>query len=185
MKMKMNSVVKLGVVAAAICAANVSYAAGSTKADVTISAKVVGSCTITATPVTFGSYDANSTTDNFNNGTITVTCVKGSQPTVSLSNGLTPNGAQRRMVNAVTGDFLNYGLFKPVATNVAIDLPNTACAKTETENWGEDPISRLHPPIAPTADPLTYNICGVIPKDQTTVSTGDYTDTVTATIHFD
>ena len=49
--MKMNSVVKLCVLTAAICTANVSYAAGSTKADVTISAKVVGSCTITATPV--------------------------------------------------------------------------------------------------------------------------------------
>ena len=84
--MKMNSVVKLGVLTAAICAANVSYAAGSTKADVTISAKVVGSCTITATPVTFGSYDANSTTDNFNNGTITVTCVKGSAAISKLAN---------------------------------------------------------------------------------------------------
>jgi spore coat protein U-like protein len=186
MKMKMNSVVKLCTLTAAICAANVSYAAGSKTANVAISANVVGSCTITATPVNFGSYDANSAVDTFSTGTITLICVKGSQPTVSLSKGLSPNGAQRRMVNAVTGDFLNYGLYKPANTSPE-DLPNTACATTETavNNWDEDKPSRLHPPIAATADPATYNICGAIPKEQTTVSTGDYTDTVTATIHFD
>jgi hypothetical protein len=47
-----------------------------------------------------------------------------------------------------------------------------------------DVPSRLHPPVAPTADPLTYNICGIIPKGQLTVGTGDYNDTVTAEINF-
>ena len=184
--MKMNSVVKLCTLTAAICAANVSYAAGSKTANVAISANVVGSCTITATPVNFGSYDANSAVDTFSTGTITLICVKGSQPTVSLSKGLSPNGAQRRMVNAVTGDFLNYGLYKPANTSPE-DLPNTACATTETavNNWDEDKPSRLHPPIAATADPATYNICGAIPKEQTTVSTGDYTDMASLSIRIE
>jgi spore coat protein U-like protein len=184
MKMKMNSVVKLCALTAAICAANVSYAAGAQTATVTIHATVAPTCSISATSLEFNNYDPTSTTDKLGTGTVTLTCVKGSQPTISLTAGLNPNGAQRRMINAVTSDLLNYDLFKPTAANPAIDLPNTACVGTENQPWGLDVPSRLHPPIAPTADPLTYNICGVIPKGQLTVGTGDYNDTVTAEINF-
>jgi spore coat protein U-like protein len=184
MKMKMNSVIKLCALTAAICAANVSYAAGAQTATVTIHATVAPTCSISATSLEFNNYDPTSTTDKLGTGTVTLTCVKGSQPTISLTAGLNPNGGQRRMINAVTSDFLNYDLFKPTAANPAIDLPNTACAGTENQPWGLDVPSRLHPPIAPTADPLTYNICGVIPKGQLTVGTGDYNDTVTAEINF-
>ena len=183
--MKMNSVVKLCTLTAAICAANASYAAGAQTATVTIHATVAPTCSISATSLEFNNYDPTSTTDKTGTGTVTLTCVKGSQPTISLTAGLNPNGAQRRMINAVTSDLLNYDLFKPTAANPAIDLPNTACAGTENVVWGLDAASRLHPPIAPSADPLIYNICGVIPKGQLTVGTGSYTDTVTATIHFD
>jgi len=184
MKMKMNSVLKLCALTAAICAANASYAAGSQTATVTIHATVAPTCSISATSLEFNNYDPTSTTDKLGTGTVTLTCVKGSQPTISLTTGLNPNGAQRRMINAVTSDFLTYELYKPVAANPAIDLPSTACVGTETQIWGLDVPSRLHPPIATSADPATYNICGVIPKGQSTVGTGDYTDTVTATINF-
>jgi spore coat protein U-like protein len=184
MKMKMNSVVKLCTLTAGICPANASYAAGAQTATVTIHATVAPTCSISATSLEFNNYDPTSTTDKTGTGTVTLTCVKGSQPTISLTAGLNPNGAQRRMINAVTSDFLNYDLFKPTAANPAIDLPNTACVGTENQPWGLDVPSRLHPPIAPTADPLTYNICGVIPKGQSTVGTGDYNDTVTAEINF-
>ena len=182
--MKMNSVLKLCTLTAAICAANASYAAGAQTATVTIHATVAPTCSISATSLEFNNYDPTSTTDKTGTGTVTLTCVKGSQPTISLTAGLNPNGAQRRMINAVTSDFLNYDLFKPTAANPAIDLPNTACVGTENQPWGLDVPSRLHPPIAPTADPLAYNICGIIPKGQLTVGTGDYNDTVTAEINF-
>ena len=184
MKMKINSVVKLCALTAAICAANASYAAGPQTATVTIHATVAPTCSISATSLEFNNYDPTSTTDKTGTGTVTLTCVKGSQPTISLTAGLNPNGAQRRMINAVTSDFLNYDLFKPTAANPAIDLPNTACLGTENQPWGLDVPSRLHPPTAPSADPLTYNICGVIPKGQLTAGTGDYNDTVTAEINF-
>ena len=182
--MKMNNVVKLCALTVAICAANMSYAAGAQTATVTIHATVAPTCSISATSLEFNNYDPTSTTDKTGTGTVTLTCVKGSQPTISLTTGLNPNGSQRRMINAVTNDFLTYELYKPTATNPSIDLPNTACAGTENVVWGLDVPSRLHPPIAPSADPLTYNICGVIPKGQLTVGTGDYTDTVTAAINF-
>ena len=154
-----------------------SYAAGAQTATVTIHATVAPTCSISATSLEFNNYDPTSTTDKLGTGTVTLTCVKGSQPTISLTTGLNPNGAQRRMINAVTSDFLTYELYKPVAANPAIDLPSTACVGTETQIWGLDVPSRLHPPIATTADPATYNICGVIPKGQLTVGTGDYNDT--------
>jgi spore coat protein U-like protein len=184
MTMKIDSASKLCALTAAICAANVSYAAGSQTANVTIRATVVPACSISATSLEFNNYDPTSATDKLGTGTVKLTCVKGSQPTVSLNAGLNSNGAQRRMINGVTGDFLNYGLYKPVAANPGIDLPDTACVGTETLTWGLDLASRLHPPAAPNADPLTYNICGVIPKGQLTVGTGEYNDTVTAEIHF-
>jgi len=130
--MKMNSVVKLCALTAAICAANVSYAAGAQTATVTIHATVAPTCSISATSLEFNNYDPTSTIDKTGTGTVTLTCVKGSQPTISLTAGLNPNGGQRRMINAVTSDFLNYDLFKPTATNPAIDLPNTACAGAGT-----------------------------------------------------
>jgi spore coat protein U-like protein len=143
MKMKMNSVVKLCALTAAICAANVSYAAGAQTATVTIHATVAPTCSISATSLEFNNYDPTSTTDKLGTGTVTLTCVKGSQPTISLTAGLNPNGGQRRMINAVTSDFLNYDLFKPTAANPAIDLPNTACAGTENQPWGFSHVTAL------------------------------------------
>ena len=75
--MKMNTVAKLCVLTAAICAANVSYAAGAQTATVAINATVAPTCSISATSLEFNNYDPTSTTDKTGTGTVTLTCVKG------------------------------------------------------------------------------------------------------------
>ena len=75
--MKINSVVKLCALTAAICAANASYAAGPQTATVTIHATVAPTCSISATSLEFNNYDPTSTTDKTGTGTVTLTCVKG------------------------------------------------------------------------------------------------------------
>lgn len=169
---------------AAACTANAAYANNTQTADIQIHASVAPSCSISASPIEFNTYDPASTTDKLSTGNVILTCVKGSKPTVSLTDGLNPDGAQRRLLNAVTNDYLPYSLFKPVAVNADIDLPNTACVGSETLPWGLAETARLHPQAAPTADALTYNVCAVIKAGYKNVSTGDYTDTVTAEIHF-
>ena len=66
--MKMNSVLKLCAVTAAICVANASYAAGSQTATVTIHATVAPTCSISATSLEFNNYDPTSTTDKLGTG---------------------------------------------------------------------------------------------------------------------
>lgn len=185
--MMKHSLVVRGLLLAVVCAASTANAANANNpqtADIQIHATVAPSCSISATPIEFNTYDPASTTDKLSTGNVILTCVKGSKPTVSLTDGLNPDGAQRRLLNAVTNDYLPYSLFKPVTADPAIDLPNTACAGNETLDWGVVEASRLHPQAAPSADPFTYNICAVIRAGYTNASTGDYTDTVTAEIHF-
>ena len=169
---------------AVVCAASTANANNTQTADIQIHATVVQSCSISATPIEFNTYDPTSTTNKLSTGSVTLTCVKGSKPTVSLTSGLNPDAGQRRLLNAVTNDYLPYSLFKPVAADPTIDLPNTACDGSETLNWGSDEPSRLHPQAASSADPSTYNICAVINAGYKNAGTGDYTDTVTAEIHF-
>ncbi|MDQ6824331.1 MAG: spore coat U domain-containing protein, partial [Candidatus Eremiobacteraeota bacterium] len=79
--------------------------AGSSTANLSVTATVVTTCTIATLPVPFGNYLGTNTQAN---GTITVVCPNGFPYTVDLGQGLN-YAAGRRMTLA--GNFLNYGLF--------------------------------------------------------------------------
>ena len=156
-----------------------SALAGTATANIPVSANVDASCTIAATPVAFGAYNPTSATDLYSTGTVTIACVKGSTPVVSLSNGLNPGAiaGERSMKHATAADLINYVLYKPTST-----APNAACSTNASDVWATDPAQRFTPTgFALTGS--TYNVCGKVIAGQD-VQAGAYSDTVIATVEF-
>ncbi len=156
--------------------------AGTGTATINVTTSVDPSCTITAAPLAFGKYDPTSSTAKTQKSAITLTCVKNTQPLgVALSSGGNHDSTSRRMSNGT--EFISYEVYKPVATDPAVDLPNTDCTDSATAVWGDDTNSSLHPSIAVDSSEKTYFLCGVI-KARQDVGPGAYSDVLTATVSF-
>lgn len=154
--------------------------AAQATSDLNVTATVNASCTINTSPVSFGSYNPAQALPTYVSGSVTVACVKGSVPVISLSGGLHPGATpgERAMKHTVDTDMLSYFLYKPASV-----VANTACTTTETDPWGWTGTERFEPGTSTGIAASTYNICGKIPAAQD-VSTGSYQDTVTATVEF-
>ncbi len=156
--------------------------AGSTPANLTVTASVTANCTISTSAVAFGAYDpvsANASTDLNGNGSVSIACTKGSAPNITLDLGSNASGSQRNM--KITGggsDVLGYELYQPPNTT-----PNTACTFPGSQVWGTSG-SAIFTPTAPASKTArTYRVCGTVAQGQD-VSVGSYQDTVVATVNF-
>ena len=144
--------------------------AQSASASLQVSATVSKNCTITTTPVAFGSYDsvtANATAPLDQTGGVVVTCTKGAPAKVGLNTGGNAQGTTRRMVGTAT-EFLAYELYKDSGRATI---------------WGNDASTGLDIPAAPNQNPRTFIVYGRVPQAQT-AAVGAYTDTVVATVNF-
>lgn len=155
-----------------------SAAATSKSTPLSITATVASTCDISSTAVAFGNYDPLLGSATNGTGTVTLSCVKGSLPVVSLDLGLNFVGASRFMKGAGT-DMLNYELYQPANNTVG-----TSCAGSESTVWGDGTNGSQFSATA-AADTLgrIYNICGRIGNGQN-VSADNYIDTVTAKVDF-
>ena len=127
-----------------------------------------GHCSISATSVSFGSYDVFASTPTDTTGTVSFTCTGNADVTITLSKG----GGSTFNPRTLSGgtDTLNYNLYKDAA---------------RTTIWGDgtgstSSYTQLNVPNS-TAQNLT--IYARIPAAQD-VSAGTYTDSVTVTIDF-
>ena len=154
--------------------------AGSATAPLVVSATVAASCSISTTPVSFGAYDPASAAATTSTGSVTLSCVKNSDPSISLTLGLYAVGSVRGMKDSVitNTDVLSYQLYQPSSL-----VPNTACTFNETTAWGSTGTELFDPAAATSIAPQTYNICGKILPGQD-VANGSYQDTVTAQVDF-
>jgi spore coat protein U-like protein len=142
----------------------------SATASLAVSASVSKNCTITTTPVAFGSYDsvvANATAPLDSTGAVVVTCTKGAAAKVGLNDGANAQTTQRRMSGLAT-EFLNYELYKD---------------STHAARWGNTTDTSLEVPAAPSQTPRSFPVYGRVPAAQT-AAVGNYTDTVLATVNF-
>ena len=147
----------------------------------TAQASVATSCTISTSPVTFGNYDpivANKTANLNAVGSVTITCVKGTTPTISLGLGNNATGSTRRMKDAVSGDFLLYELYQPSS-----NASGAACSFPGSVVWGSTGASVLTATSAPSKVARSYNVCGTVSAGQNP-AVGTYNDTVNATVNF-
>ena len=153
--------------------------AGSQTSNLSVTATVTANCSITTTPVAFGSYDpvvANAATALAGTGTVVIACTTASIPTIGLGLGLNASGAIRRMISGA--QLLPYELYQ-ATSNVA----GAACAASPSTVWGTSGVNLLTTVAAPSKAARTYNVCGSIPGGAD-VAAGAYADTVVATVNF-
>ncbi len=153
---------------AAFAGAQDARAAGSTPANMAVSATVPTVCSLTTDPMVFGSVALGAVTDG--TGTVNVTCTTGGAYTVALDNGLNASTTQRRLIftaNAVT-TYLNYNLFSD--TTRLVPWGATTTAVTGTGSGAEQALT----------------VYGEIPTGQPMVAGNgvDYADTVTVTVSY-
>ena len=110
-------------------------------------------------------------------GTFMVGCTKGTQPTITLNDGLNsvncPAGGTRCMKRGATSDYVNYDLYTDDGRTTA-----WTSALSTTPVTGTGALAGG----APDAD-QTVTVYGRVPP-QDTPGPGAYTDTVTATVTF-
>ena len=134
---------------------------------------VLSQCTMNATPIGFGNYDAFSGAPLDGVGTITVNCTGNvGRATVTLSVSSTSGTFNpRRMKRSGGSDLLGYNVYTD-ATRTAIFGDGTG---------GTSLVSPRRPPGRPAPWGASIAMYGRIPPGQD-VSVGTYSDTLTATI---
>lgn len=152
-------------------------ALGSSSTSLNVIAIVPSSCQIDTHTIMFGNYDPASSSATTATGSLVLTCVKGSLPTVTIDGGQNTTGTYRAMKGGST-DVLQYQLYQPSS-----NTPGIACTYKESVVWGNSTGEKFVATASPSIVPRTYNICGVIPAGQD-VATDFYRDKVIAQIDF-
>ena len=182
--MQNRHIVQAAIAAAILLSTGAASAGtGSATNSLNVTATVAANCTITTTPVAFGTYDpvvSNAATALNANGTVSIACTKGAAPNVTLGAGANASGATRQMKGAAaTPDYLTYELYLPPTT-----VPGSACNYTSPTVWNTTgPANILTATAAPSKVARSYNVCGSVPSAQD-VAADSYTDTVVATVNF-
>lgn len=136
-----------------------------------VTATVNDSCTVAATDLAFGSYDAGA--GNLDaTSTITATCTAGTAYDIGLdagSNGASAAGTTRAMVDGGGTAYLDYELYSDAArSNV----------------WGETiGTDTLNVPSAAGGDE-DHTVYGRVPAGQYGAEAGGYSDTINVTVTF-
>jgi spore coat protein U-like protein len=142
--------------------------AATTTTPLVVTATVISTCVVVASPLAFGNYDPTSATATAGTTTVIVTCTAAVPYNVGLDAG-TGTGATvtTREMTGTNSALLDYGLFQDAGHSTV---------------WGNTiGINTLHDTA--TGLPITYTVYGLIPPQQS-VGAGLYTDDVTVTITY-
>lgn len=123
------------------------------------------SCTISTTPVSFGSYNVFNTVATASTGSVTYWCSFAWTVSIYLGKGTAGSNSPRQMASGANR--LNYNLYLDAA---------------HTRVWG-DPAPNSHTANFVWRSGETVTVYGLIPALQD-VATGSYSDSVTATVNF-
>lgn len=177
MNATMKNVSRIAAAAALVASAGFAQA-GSSTADLAVSASVAANCTISTTAVAFGAYDPVSGGNVSATGTVVVGCTKAAASlTIGLGDGANGVGGQRNLNGSGTSNKLAYALRKPVSVT-----PGAVCDSFGAGTaWSAASTLALTSPTSKAT--RTYNVCGEIASGQD-VSVDSYADTVVATITF-
>ncbi len=165
---------KQGALAIAMAAASMASFGASTSTNVGVTTTVIANCTVTSTPIAFGSYDSLAATATTATGSVALTCSQGATPSVAVGLGGNPLAGVRRMTDG--SNLLPYSVLQPTS-----NAANASCAGAVTAYPDAAPGFSL--PAAPSTAARTFNLCGSIAPG-VSVPIGSYSDTVLATITF-
>jgi spore coat protein U-like protein len=165
-----RSIARVAVAAGAlVLGATAPALAQTATANLSVTATVTKNCSITTTPVAFGSYDpivANAASPLDGTGTVVVTCTKGAGTRIDLGLGSNATGSTRRMLGGT--DLLTYELYTDTGRSTV---------------WGSGAGAGQSIPAAPNKNPRTFTVYGRVAAGQD-VGAASYSDTVVATINF-
>lgn len=142
--------------------------AATTSTTFNVTANVVATCSVTATDLAFGNYDAASGTPTDASSTVNVTCTNNHGYTVALDAG-TGSGATvavRRMTNGA--NTLDYSMYTDAG---------------RTTVWGDGTLSTSTQAGTGNGAAQALTVYGRIPVGQY-VTAGAYSDVVTATVTY-
>ena len=133
-----------------------------------VTANVLTSCSVSANPLAFGSYDPTATAPLDAATTLSVLCTVGTSFTVGLNAGTAPGATvtTRQMTNGASA--LSYALYQSAA---------------RTTIWGNTPGTNTPPPTTALATPTSLTVYGRVPASQN-VPAGGYSDTITVTVNY-
>ena len=149
--------------------------ATDTAANLTVSADINASCTISTTDLSFGTYDgivAHASQDLTETATMSATCTTGSIAVITMGAGhhghyLPPS---RHMKNEESNSYLKYEIYADAG---------------HTFVWNYDPTRmRTVTEVVGNGAPQNMTIYGKVFKNQKDAAAGSYTDTVTIGVHY-
>ena len=159
----------LGLAAVAAVASTPALAATATN-TMPVSVNVINSCTVAATPMSFGAPTAIGGSNIDSTSTISLACTNGATYVVALDQGLNAVLGQRFMSNgAATPVKVPYGIFTDSARSAA--RGSTSGTNTVAGSAG-------------ASGAVVLTAYGRIPSSATSVGAGAYVDTVTVTVTF-
>lgn len=143
--------------------------AGTRSSTLSVDATVTANCTISTSPLNFGSVDTLSGSPVDGTGGITVTCTNGTvwSAAADAGSGSGATFASRRLTQGA--DTLSYNLY----TNAG-----------RTSIWGDGTGSTVTIGNTGTGAAQTVTVYGRIPGSQSSAPAGSYADTVSVTVTY-
>ncbi len=170
-----RSILSAAIAATLMLPVGAAQAATAGPSNFNVTATLANFCTVSAANVPFGVVNAGAAATNTANS-VTLTCNKGATVTaVALNNGSNASGTQKRMKDAVSGDFLNYAIDVPTGATF-----NSCPAAGAGPEWNATNTIAATPLFTVTGGPKLINLCASIPSGQFP-SAGSYSDTVQVT----
>ena len=156
------------------CATSSLFVAGAAQAATTttnlnVTATVTANCSVSTSPVAFGSVDVLAGSNFDATGGVTVTCTNGTpwSAAAGLGTGAGATYASRKMTSGA--NLLNYSLY----TNAA-----------RTTVWGDGSGGTATVSNTGSGVAQNFTVYARVPLGQTSVATGAYADTVQVTVTY-
>jgi spore coat protein U-like protein len=143
--------------------------AATTTTNLSVTATVTANCSVSSSPVAFGSVDVLSGTNYDATGNVSVTCTNGTawSAAAGLGGGTGATFASRKM--AAGANLLNYSLY----TNAG-----------RTTVWGDGSGGTATVSNTGTGSAQSFTVYGRVPLGQTAAQSGAYSDTVLVTVTY-
>lgn len=154
--------------AGAMIASASTAEAGTSSGAMAVTATVLQSCTIVATPMAFGSITLSGSA-NDSTSTLTLACTPNASFDILMNDGTHASAGQRRLANLGATEFIPYEIYLDSG---------------RTQRWGNTIGTDTKAGTANALGVAIYTAYGRIGASTTPVTAAAYLDTVTVTVSF-